>query len=122
MNQARIVHNLRAAIHKEHSRSNKLFSGGNSGNDDNFTVMSGRRHSPYNYVHAFDAWQYKSAVGTLLAPENDMPDLFLEWNQQDFRIRDHRNNIIYSYQGNHVHLLTIHFCPHMGWSTDRQNN
>ena len=44
-----------------------------------------------------------SATGNVsYAPENDMPDLFLEWNEQDpvSELEIRRNNIIYSFQGN----------------------
>ena len=59
-----------------------------------------------------------STVGSITyAPENDMPDLFLEWNQQDpvSELEITRNNIIYSYQGNRNPFIDNPFLATLIW-------
>tara|TARA_B100001059_G_scaffold54_1_gene91 strand:+ start:11 stop:505 length:495 start_codon:yes stop_codon:yes gene_type:complete len=66
-----------------------------------------------------------SAIGSVTyAPENDMPDLFLEWNEQDpvsdLEIR--RNNIIYSYQGNRNPFIDNPFLATLIWNGPQAND
>ena len=121
------VHNLRAAdSQKNTQRSNRLFTSGSG--DSSYTIG--------DYFYPGDEWKgdvariimymyirypgqceaTNSGAGSITyAPENDMPDLFLEWNQEDpvSDLEITRNNVIQSYQGNrnpfidNPHLATL---------------
>ena len=108
------VHNLRAADSQKNSqRSNRLFADG-SGNSG---IVGGDFFFPGDewkgdvariimYMHLRYPGQcnaVNTTVGqTNYAAQEDMPDLLLEWNQEDpvsdFELT--RNDLIYSYQGN----------------------
>ena len=129
------VHNLRAAdSQKNTQRSNRLFTDGNG----NSTIIG-------NNFYPGDEWKgdvariimymylrypgqceaIDTAIGSITyAPENDMPDLFLEWNEQDpvsdLEIR--RNNIIYSYQGNRNPFIDNPFLATLIWNGPQAND
>jgi endonuclease I len=122
------VHNLRAAdSQKNTQRSNRLFINGEGHSkiiDDNFypgDEWKGdiARIIMYMYLrYPGQCEATNSAVGSITyAPENDMPDLFLEWNQQDpvSELEIVRNNTIHSYQGNRNPFIDNPFLATLIW-------
>lgn len=123
------VHNLRAAdSQKNTQRSNRLFTSGSG--DSSYTIG--------DYFYPGDEWRgdiariimymyirypgqceaTSSAESSITyAPENDMPDLFLEWNQQDpvSELEITRNNVIYSYQGNRNPFIDNPYLATLVW-------
>ena len=129
------VHNLRAAdSQKNTQRSNRLFADGNGNSaiiDNNFypgDEWKGDVARIIMYMYLRYPGQCEatdSAIGSVTyAPENDMPDLFLEWNEQDpvsdLEIR--RNNIIYSYQGNRNPFIDNPFLATLIWNGPQAND
>ena len=129
------VHNLRAAdSQKNTQRSNRLFTDGNGNStiiDNNFypgDEWKGDVARIIMYMYLRYPGQCEAtdtAVGSITyAPENDMPDLFLEWNEQDpvsdLEIR--RNNVIYSYQGNRNPFIDNPFLATLIWNGPQAND
>ena len=129
------VHNLRAAdSQKNTQRSNRLFTNGNGNStiiDNNFypgDEWKGDVARIIMYMYLRYPGQCEAtdtAIGSITyAPENDMPDLFLEWNEQDpvsdLEIR--RNNVIYSYQGNRNPFIDNPFLATLIWNGPQAND
>jgi endonuclease I len=122
------VHNLRSADSQKNSqRSNRVF-----------TYGSGDSQVLGDYFYPGDEWKgdvariimymylrypnqceaVNSATGPVTyADNNDMPDIFLEWNQED-PISDlelTRNDVIFSYQGNRNPFIDNPFLATVIW-------
>ena len=129
------VHNLRAAdSQKNTQRSNRLFTNGNGNSsivDNNFypgDEWKGdvARIIMYMYLrYPGQCEATSSATGDIsYAPENDMPDLFLEWNEQDpvSELETRRNNIIYSFQGNRNPFIDNPYLATIIWNGPQAND
>ena len=124
------IHNLRAAdSQKNTERSNRLFAdgSGNSGIVDGGLFYPGdewkgdvARIIMYMYLrYPGQCDAVNSATGPITyAIQNDMPDLLIEWNQEDpvsdFEIT--RNDVIYSYQGNRNPFIDNPFLASLIWN------
>ena len=124
------IHNLRAADSQKNSqRSNRLFTdgSGNSGIVDGGLFFPGdewkgdvARIIMYMYLrYPGQCEAVDSATGPITyAIQNDMPDLLLEWNQDDpvsdFELT--RNDVIYSYQGNRNPFIDNPFLANLIWN------
>ena len=122
------VHNLRSADSQKNSqRSNRLFidSSGNSkvlgeyfypGDEWKGDVA---RIIMYMYLrYPAQCEPINSATGPVTyAENNDMPDIFLEWNNQDpvSNLETTRNDVIYSYQGNRNPFIDNPYLATMIW-------
>ena len=124
------IHNLRAADSQKNSeRSNRLFNAGsgNSGIVEDGLYFPGdewkgdvARIIMYMYLrYPGQCEAVNTAAGpSSYATQNDMPDLLLEWNQEDpvsdYELR--RNDIIYSYQGNRNPFIDNAFLANLIWN------
>ena len=124
------IHNLRAADSQKNSqRLNRLFADG-SGNSG---IVEGGLYYPgdewkgdvariimYMYLrYPGQCEAINSATGpSNYATQNDMPDLLLEWNQEDpvsdYELR--RNDIIYFYQGNRNPFIDNPYLASLIWN------
>lgn len=124
------IHNLRAAdSQKNTQRSNRLFADG-SGNS---VIVEGGFFFPgdewkgdvariimYMYLrYPGQCEAVNSGSGPITyATDNDMPDLFLEWNHQDpvsdFELR--RNETIYNFQGNRNPFIDNPYLAYLIWN------
>ncbi len=122
------VHNLRAADSQKNSqRSNRLFidSSGNSkvlgeyfypGDEWKGDVARIIMYMYLRYPTQCEA--VNSAAGPITyAVNDDMPDVFLEWNQEDpvSNLELTRNDVIFSYQGNRNPFIDNPFLATMIW-------
>ncbi len=131
------VHNLRAAdAQKNTQRSNRLFV-------DDSGVESKVTNDGYFYPG--DEWKgdvariimymylrypvqceaMNSATGSAdYSPNGDMPDVFLEWNEEDpvspFELT--RNDVIYSYQGNRNPFIDNPYLATLIWNGPAAND
>lgn len=123
------VHNLRAAdSQKNTERSNRLFtdSEGDSGIVDHYYYPGDEWKGDIARIIMYMYLRYpgqcepiNSGAGSIsYAPNYDMPDVFLEWNQQDpvSDIEVRRNEIISSYQGNRNPFIDNPFIATIIWS------
>lgn len=125
------VHNLRAVDSQKNSqRSNRLFIDG-SGEDSK--IVNG------DYFYPGDEWKgdvariimymylrypsqcqaIDSATGSVnYSPNGDMPDVFLEWNEEDpvSALELTRNDVISSYQGNRNPFIDNSYLATMIWN------
>jgi len=125
------VHNLRAADpSKNNQRSNRLFI-------DDSGVESKVTNDGYFYPG--DEWKgdvariimymylrypaqceaINSATGSVdYSPNGDMPDVFLEWNEEDpvSALELTRNDVIYSYQGNRNPFIDNPYLATLIWN------
>ncbi len=125
------VHNLRAADSQKNSqRSNRLFID-DSGEDSK--IING------DYFYPGDEWKgdvariimymylrypaqceaINSATGSVnYSPNGDMPDVFLEWNEEDpvSVLEQTRNDVIFSYQGNRNPFIDNPYLATMIWN------
>jgi endonuclease I len=124
------IHNLRAADSQKNSeRSNRFFADG-SGNSG---IIEGGLYFPgdewkgdvariimYMYLrYPGQCNAVNSAAGPITyAIQNDMPDLLLEWNQEDpvsdFELT--RNDVIYYYQGNRNPFIDNPYLASLIWN------
>jgi len=124
------VHNLRAAdAQKNSQRSNRLFID-DSGDS---RIING------DYFYPGDEWKgdvariimymylrypaqceaINSGTGSVsYSPNGDMPDIFLEWNQQDpvSTLELTRNDVIFSYQGNRNPFIDNPYLASLIWN------
>ena len=107
------VHNLRAADCQMNSnRNNRFFIGGsgNSGTLGSYFYPGDEFKGDVARIIMYMYLRYPSQCepssigvgGSSYSLNDDMPDIFLEWNQQDpvSEFERNRNAVIYSYQGN----------------------
>ncbi len=123
------VHNLRAADSQKNSqRSNRLF-----------TYGSGDSQIIDEYFYPGDEWKgdvariimymylrypgqcealNSGASSTNYSPENDMPDVFLDWNAEDpvSDLERTRNDVIYSFQGNRNPFIDNPYLATLIWN------
>ncbi len=124
------IHNLRAADSQKNSeRSNRFFADG-SGNSG---IIEGGLYYPgdewkgdvariimYMYLrYPGQCNAVNSAAGPITyAIQNDMPDVLLEWNQEDpvsdFELT--RNDVIYYYQGNRNPFIDNPYLASLIWN------
>ncbi|MGB0185428.1 MAG: endonuclease [Flavobacteriaceae bacterium] len=125
------VHNLRAADpSKNNQRSNRLFiddSGVDSKVTDGGYFYPGdewkgdvARIIMYMYLRYPNQCEaIDSATGSVdYSPNGDMPDVFLEWNQEDpvSALELTRNDVIYSYQGNRNPFIDNPYLATLIWN------
>ncbi len=130
------IHNLRAAdSQKNTERSNRFFADGfgNSGIVESGLYFPGDEWKGdvariIMYMHLRYPGQcnaVNSASGTITyAMQNDMPDLLLEWNQEDpvsdFELT--RNDVIYSFQGNRNPFIDNPYLATLIWNGPEAND
>ena len=108
------LHNLRAAdSQKNIQRSNRSF-GNSSGSskiiDDNYFYPGDEWKGDVARIIMYMYLRYPTQCEALnvgyssvnYSPNKDMPDIFLEWNEEDpvSEFESNRNDVIFSYQGN----------------------
>ena len=124
------IHNLRAADSQKNSeRSNRFFADG-SGNSG---IIEGGLYYPgdewkgdvariimYMYLRYPSQCQaIDSATGSVnYSPNGDMPDVFLEWNEEDpvSALELTRNDVISSYQGNRNPFIDNPYLATLIWN------
>ena len=130
------IHNLRAAdSQKNTQRSNRFFAdgSGNSGITEGGLYFPGdewkgdvARIVMYMYLrYPGQCSAVNSAAGPITyAMQNDMPDLLLEWNQEDpvsdFELT--RNDVIYSFQGNRNPFIDNPYLATLIWNGPDAND
>ena len=130
------IHNLRAADSQKNSeRSNRFFADGfgNSGIVDGGLFYPGDEWKGdvariIMYMHLRYPGQC-DAVNSASGPityslQNDMPDILLEWNQEDpvsnFELT--RNDVIYYYQGNRNPFIDNPYLASLIWNGPEPND
>ena len=131
------VHNLRAADSQKNSqRSNRLFID-DSGEDSK--IVNGDYFFPgdewkgdvariimYMYLRYPSQCQaIDSATGSVnYSPNGDMPDVFLEWNEEDpvSALELTRNDVISSYQGNRNPFIDNPYLATLIWNGPAAND
>ena len=129
------IHNLRACDSQKNSqKSNRLFidASGNSRIIGDYFFPGDEWKGDVARIIMYMYLRYPSqceAIDTSdgvisYAPENDMPNLFLEWNQQDpvSELELTRNEIIYSYQGNRNPFIDNPYLANKIWYGPEAND
>ena len=129
------IHNLRACDSQKNSqKSNRLFidASGNSRIIGDYFFPGDEWKGDVARIIMYMYLRYPSqceAIDTSdgvisYAPENDMPNLFLEWNQQDpvSELELTRNEIIYSYQGNRNPFIDNPYLANKIWFGPEAND
>ena len=129
------IHNLRACDSQKNSqKSNRLFvdASGNSRIIGDYFFPGDEWKGDVARIIMYMYLRYPSqceAIDTSdgvisYAPENDMPNLFLEWNQQDpvSQLELTRNEIIYSYQGNRNPFIDNPYLANKIWYGPEAND
>ena len=123
------VHNLRAADSQKNSqRSNRLFTtgSGNSKTIGNFFYPGDEWKGDVARIIMYMYLRYPGqcqAINSATGPrsysnDNDMPNLFLEWNEEDpvSNLELTRNDVIYSFQGNRNPFIDNPYLATLIWN------
>jgi endonuclease I len=123
------VHNLRAIDSQKNSqRNNRLFadSSGNSKIIGNYFYPGDEWKGDVARIIMYMYLRYPTQCeavnlangSTSYSSKNDMPNLFLEWNQDDpvSILELKRNNVIYSYQGNRNPFIDNPYLATLIWN------